>query len=243
MDGESKEEKFLSEWVRDAVHFIERHHSITGAIPKDDDIIEYLKFTKNHPNINIISVDSLKENHLFKLSMESRGLVLNYGPGELRHVNSLTQRQMAAASLMMNTMDRRSNEKKLRDLGISTEEWNNWIQNASFAEYLRERSEVLISHSLHEAHMGLLRGVAQGNTASIKLYYEMTGRYNPQEEANVNIRLLIGQVLEAIQKHVRNPDTLNALAIELSQIAITAGSPVDGKSITSVAAEPYKELR
>lgn len=244
MDGESKEVEFLEPWQNDAVYFIERHHSVTGAVPKDDDIIEYLKFTKNHPNINVVSIDILKSSKLFKASMESRGIVCNYGEGELRHVYDLTQRQMAAASLMMNTMDRRSNEKKLRDLGISTEEWNNWIQNKVFAEYLRERSEVLVTNSLHEAHLGLMRGVMQGNTASIKLYYEMTGRYNPQEEQQINIRLLIGQVLEAIQKHVRDPNTLNNIAIEMSQIAIKAGSPVDGKTITSVAAEPIgRELR
>ena len=78
--------------------------------------------------------------------------------------------------------------------------------------------------------MGLMRGVNQGNTASIKLYYEMTGRYNPNEENQVNVRLLIGRVLEAIQKHVRDPNTLNSLAIELSQLAIEAGSPVGSTS-------------
>lgn len=238
------ESGYLEDWQRDAIYFIERHHSVAGTIPKDDDIIEYLKYTKNHPNINVVSIDILKSSPLFKASMESRGLVLNYGEGELRHVFDLTQRQMAAASLMLNPKDRRSDEKKLRDLGIATEEWNNWIQNKTFAEYLRERSEVLVNNSMHEAHLGLMRGVVQGNTASIKLYYEMTGRYNPQEEQNINIRLLIGQVLEAIQKHVRDPGTLNSIAIEMSQIAIQAGSPVDGKTITSVVAEPIpRELK
>jgi hypothetical protein len=139
---------------------------------------------------------------------------------------------MAAISVMTNLVDRRSNEKKLRDLGIASEEWSNWIQNAQFAEHLRERSEVMIANSTHEAHMGLMRGVTQGNTASIKLYYELTGRYNPDQENNVNVRLVIGRVLEAIQKHIRDPETLNALAVEMSQIAIESSpSPVARNTI------------
>lgn len=228
------EQQYLDEWQRDAIYFIERHHSTAGSIPRDSDIIEYLKFTKGHP-VNSLSIDSLKENPLFKASMESRGIVCNYGEGELWKVTQLSQRQMTAASLMLNLKDRRSDEKKLRDIGVSTEEWTNWMQNASFVEYLRERSELMVANSVHEAHMGLMRGVTQGNTASLKLYYEMTGRYNPNEENNVNIRLVIGQVLEAIQKHVRDPEILNRIAVEMSQIAITSGAAGNPTTITTEA--------
>lgn len=225
----------LKDWELDAVLYIERVHSSTGLVPSDDDIVEYLTTTKNHEP-EVVNLARLKANRLFKQSMESRGIVVNYDRySQLNNVYDLTPRQMAAASVMMNLVDRRSNEKKLRDLGISTEEWTNWTQDAKFAEYLRERSEVLIANSVHEAHVGLLRGVQQGNTASIKLYYELTGRYNPQEEQTVNIRLVIGRVLEAIQKHVRDPEKLNALAVEMSQIAIEAGTPNNLGGIPPVA--------
>jgi hypothetical protein len=232
----NEEPQTLNEWQRDAVYFIERHHSIAGAVPKDDDIIEYLKWTKGHQGINTETIEVLKANPLFRASMESRGIVCNYGEGPLWQVDDLTQRQMAAAAIMLNLKDRRSDEKKLRDIGVSTDEFTSWMQNATFAEYMRQRSEVMISNATHEAHMGLMRGVVQGNTASIKLYYEMTGRYNPNEENNVNIRLVIGQVLEAIQKHVRDPNVLNAIAVDMSQIALTAGTtPPVANSYTSGA--------
>jgi hypothetical protein len=219
--------EFLEDWQREAVLFIEKHHSTTGAMPEDDDIIEYLRFLKF--KINSLHIDELKENELFQASMRSRGLNLDS--------RKLTQRQMAAASAMLNLTDRRSDEKKLRDIGVSTEEFSNWLQDNMFAEYMRQRSEVMISNSIHEAHMGLMRGVRQGNTASIKLYYELTGRYNPNEEQQVNIRILIAKMLEVIQKHVRNPETLNALAVEFSQIAIEAGTPVANNSIISAQKE------
>lgn len=212
--------EYLSEWQIEAVNFIEKQHNTTGAMPGDSAIIDHLRFLKYQ--INSQHIAELKENPLFIASMKSRGINLE------DYV--ITQRQMAAAAVMLNLTDRRSDEKKLRDIGVSTEEFQTWIQNRNFAEYMRQRSELMIENSVHLAHMGLMRGVNQGNTASIKLYYEMTGRYNPNEENQVNVRLLIGRVLEAIQKHVRDPNTLNSLAIELSQLAIEAGSPVGSTS-------------
>lgn len=214
----SDEKKYLTAWEIEAISFIERVHSVTGAIPPEDDIIEYLRFTGKFDGVNAVAIDLLKKDPLFKASMASRGIVLDS--------SSLTQRQMAAASVMLNVIDRRSDEKKLRDIGVSTEEFSTWMQNIEFSRHMAERTELLIANSVHEAHLGLMRGVRQGNTASIKLYYELTGRYNPDEENHVNVRMLIGRVLEAIQKHVRDPTTLNSLAVELSQLAIEQGSPV-----------------
>lgn len=213
----SDEVMYLEPWQLEVVLYVERTHSTTGALPDTNAIIEYLNF-KSIIGITPNEVEKLKTNPLFIASMDSRGINLED--------HTITPKQMAAAAVMLNLVDRRSDEKKLRDIGVTTEEFSTWMQNTVFAKYMADRSEQLIANSVHEAHVGLMRGVRQGNTASIKLYYEMTGRYNPNEENNVNIRILIGRVLEAIQLHVREPDTLNKLAISLSQIAMEAGSPV-----------------
>jgi len=218
--------QYLEPWQLEVVLYVERVHSTTGALPDTNAIIEYLNF-KGIPGVEPSEVESLKTNPLFIASMNSRGLNLE------DHI--ITPKQMAAAAIMLNLTDRRSDEKKLRDIGVTTEEYSNWMLNTTFAKYMADRSENLVANSVHEAHMGLMRGVRQGNTASIKLYYEMTGRYNPNEENNVNIRMLIGRVLEAIQLHVRDPDTLNRLAVSLSQIAMEAGSgsPVAKNSLVA----------
>lgn len=213
--------EYLEPWQIDTVNFIEKAHSSTGALPGDDAIIDYLKFIKH--KVTLEQLAELKENPLFIASMKSRGINLqDY---------IISSRQMAAASVMLNLTDRRSDEKKLRDIGVSTEEFSTWMLNHNFAKYMAERSEQMVANSIHLAHMGLLRGVNQGNTASIQLYYKLTGRYDPDQESNVNVRLVIGRVLEAIQKHVRDPNVLNSLAVELSQIAIESGSPVAKSSV------------
>lgn len=213
----------LEDWQKEAVLFIERYHGVAGVVPSDSDIIEYLKITKGFNHVNSVSMLNLRENEFFKKSLNARGIPVDN--------SSLTSRQMAAASLMLNVVDRRSDEKKLRDLGISTEEWSTWMQNKNFAKYMQDRSEALVANSLHEAHMGLMRGVRQGNTSAISLYYKLTGRYDPDQENQINVRLLIGKILEAIQRHVRDPEVLNRLAVEMSQLAIEAGSPVGQNTI------------
>lgn len=213
----------LEPWQKEAVLFIERYHSVAGLFPEDSDIIEYLKINKGFHDVNSVALLNLKENEYFIKSMKARGIPVGN--------SSLTARQMAAASLMLNLTDRRSDEKKLRDLGISTEEWTTWMQNKNFAKYMQDRSEALIANNLHEAHMGLMRGVRQGSTSAISLYYKMTGRYDPDQENQVNVRMLIGRILEVIQRHVRDPDTLNRLAVEMSQLAIEAGTPVGQNNI------------
>lgn len=219
----SKQE-YLEAWQREAVNFIERFHSLTGGLPGDDDTLKYLRLMKFN-NVTFDDLESLKENELFVASMDSRGI--------RQKDEFLSARQLAAANAMLNLTDRRSDEKKLRDLGISTSEWSAWMLNEHFVNYMKQLSERIIDNNMHEAHMGLMRGVRQGNTNSIKLYYEMTGRYNPNSENEVNIRMVIGRVLEAIQRRVREPKVLNELAVELSQIAIEAGSPV-AKSVNVI---------
>lgn len=217
----TEQQEYLEPWQRDMVNYVERIHSVTGSFPDDEDTLAYLRLLKHE--VSEEDIDNAKENPLFKASMQSRGIVLDS--------YFISARQLAAVDAMLNLVDRRSDEKKLRDLGISTTEWSTWMLNKNFAEYVKQRSENMLENNLHMAHMGLMRGVNQGNTASIQLYYKLTGRYDPDQEQNVNIRLVIGKVLEAIQKHVRDPNKLNALAVEMSQIAIEAGSPVANNNV------------
>lgn len=195
----------------------------------DDSMIDYLKSLGY--NVTKKELETFKNNPLFKKSLDSRGIVI-----DASYVSSgkLTSRQMTAASVMSNYVDRRSDEKKLRDLGISSTEWSTWMLDEKFVTYLQGRTERLLGNSIHEAHMGLIRGVRQGNVQAIKLLYEVTDRYNPDKDSQVNVRMLLGRVVEVIQKHVKDPQILNNLAQELTQVAIEA-TPIGDRTIPGTA--------
>lgn len=197
---------FLTDQQIEMVFFIERYHATYGSAPNDDTMMRRF-------DVDQAGLEEFKINPLVVKSFSYRGIV--YPALEDR----LTDKQMAAVAVMLNYTDRRSDEKKLRDIGITTREWSSWLLDNDFAEYLRTRSERVLAASQHEAHLGLIKGMRAGNVAHVKLFNEMTGRYNPEAENNLNIKLLLGTFIEILQKHVTDPVILNRIAVEMTNAA------------------------
>lgn len=197
----------LTEIELDLVFFVERFHAQNGVAPTDDQI--NMRFT----GITAEMLGSFKANPLVKKSFVARGIM--YPPA----VDVFTAKQMHAAGVMMDLLDRRSDEKKLREVGVTTRQWATWLQNDQFAGYLKERSEKLLENSVHEAHKGLLKGVRQGNLASVKQYYEITGRYRPNEEVQIDIRRVLHTFIEVIQRYVKDPILLHNISVDLANMA------------------------
>lgn len=194
--------EFLTDRQMDIVFYIERYHALEGIVPSDEVIHkrydlfegEWEAFTK-HP--------------LVLRSMQFRGIPFPAAE------DVLSAPQMSAIAAMLDYTDRRSDEKKLRDVGITTRQWTTWMLDDTFAEYLRERSERMLVNAQHEAHRGLLKGVRNGNVASVKLYNEMTGRHNPDADNNVNVRALLMTMIEILQKYIQDPIVLHGIATEM----------------------------
>lgn len=191
----------------EVVFYVERYNAQMGESPTDDQIkMRYKDVDQNW-------LDKFKTNPLVLKSMHVRGLI--YPAPQ----DQFSPEMMHAASAMLDYTDRRSDEKKLRDLGITTRQWSMWIQNANFADYLRQRSELMLSNSMHEAHRGLIKGMKNGNLQNITKYYEITGRHDPNKEAQVNVRQLLHSFIEVIQRYVKDPIILHQIATDMSNLA------------------------
>lgn len=226
-DSEQSKGDYLTDIELDLVFFVERYHSTVGESPTDAKI-------KERYDVNDATLEAFKTNPLVIRSMEARGIP--YPNAE----DKFTARQMAAAAAMLAYTDRRSDQKKLSDIGVSSREWAGWLQDESFAHYLRDRSERMATNSLHEAHLGIMKGVRNGNTASIKLYLEMQNRYNPEAANQIDIQSVLHRFIEAIQKHVKDPITLHRIATELSNIAAanSYGTAIAGNVVRTQSYEP-----
>jgi hypothetical protein len=207
--------KYLNEVERELVIFIEKFHSMAGVPPEETAMEDYLK-SLGYTSIDQKKIRKMLVEPLFRKSLDARGIVI----GSQHVTGQLSVRQMTAAAVMTNLIDRRSDQKKLQDLGISTQEWAGWMQDRSFNDYLIGRTERLLGNSVHEAHLGLLKGVRQGNVPAIKLLYEITNRYNPEQESQVNVRLLLSRFIEVIQKHEKDPTILQAIGLDLQRVAL-----------------------
>jgi hypothetical protein len=198
--------RYLSDQFMEMVFFIERFHATQGNAPTDE--IMHKRF-----EIEQKDLEDFKVNPLVQKSLKYRGIVYP-NPSDM-----LTDKQMAAIAAMLNYTDRRSDEKKLRDIGITTREWHTWLLDDNFAAYLSDRSERLLTASQHEAHLGLIKGMRSGNVAHVKLFNEMTGRYNPEAENNFNIKILLGTFIEILQRNISDPVVLHRIALEMNNAA------------------------
>jgi hypothetical protein len=194
----------LTDAELDLIFYIERFAASNGAAPTD------VQIKHRFANVTNEFLTGFKQNPLVLKSFRARGIV--YPAMQ----DKLTDEQMHAIAVMLDPYDRRSDEKKLRDIGISTRQWATWLLDDEFAAYLTDRSERLLVNTTFEAHKGVLKGARNGNVAAAKLHYEITGRHRPNEEQQIDVRRILHTFIEIIQKYVKDPVMLHAIAMDLS---------------------------
>lgn len=197
----------LTDVELDVIFFIERFAATMGNVPTRTQIEERFN------GLTDKWFASFNANPLVLKSFRTRGIVY---PAQ---ADILTDDQMHAIATMLDPYDRRSDEKKLRDLGLTSRQWATWLLDDQFAEYMRDRSERMLANSVHEAHKGLVKGARNGNVAAVKTLYEITGRYRPNEESQIDVRRVLHTFIEVIQRYVKDPIVLHNIAMDLSNAA------------------------
>lgn len=198
----------LSDIDFELIQFVERFHGTVGRTPTEAELNHRFELEDG-------VLAAFKINPLVKKSFSRRGIFFP-APEDV-----FSDAQMHAVAAMTDIYDRRSDAKKLSDIGVSTRQWSTWLQDDAFAEYVNSRTEKLLEHATFESHKGLLKGVRNGNVAAVKLAYEVTGRYRPNEEQQIDVRRLLHTFIEVLQKHVKDPTLLHVIAMDLSNVATT----------------------
>jgi hypothetical protein len=169
-----------------------------------------------------LDVNALLEHKTFRLSMINRGVVLpdpSYLPEEL------TAEQVNAALRFLDIEDKRSLQTKLKEIGVSTTQWYAWMKDPKFKEFVLSNSTKDFEESLHLAQQGLIRAIDRGETHAIKFYYELTGRHDSNTSSVGNIKVVLAQIIEAIQRHVKDPEVLRSISNDFD--IILGGRPVE----------------
>lgn len=167
----------------------------------------------------------------FNKALDNRGIVRPkfktqaIVPGSPAAVAELTEvdpamgivsvKQMAVLNCMLDRNDTRSDKKKLADMQVATQTWQYWQRDPVFANYYHKRAEALFGDMLNEAPRALQDNINRGDLASIKLVYEMTGRYSDKVQSELPIDFILLKVLEVLQKFITDPLKLEEAAGEL----------------------------
>lgn len=205
-EGLTEEEEFLN--------FLEQYWYTYGAVPT--------KARAEELGIPVALWQSSFSNSEFRKQCLERGislrgleLDLDLPPEPIWRQQMLTEEQLTVANVLLDLTDNRSAKKKLQDLGISTAKYESFKKDPTYQAYVQSRAESLLGENQHEAHIALVDRVRSGDMSAIKYYNEITGRYVPSRgESNINVTLILMQMLEIIQRHVRDLGTQELIAQE-----------------------------
>lgn len=136
----------------------------------------------------------------------------------------ITPEQSAAVAILTNPADRRDFGKKLKSAGISYHVYRAWMRQPYFKDYMEKVSEQMLQDNISTVHSALTNRALQGDVPAVKFFYELTGRYNPAQQEVVQVKAVLSQVLEIIQRRVTDPNVLNEIANDFTMLAVGSGS-------------------
>jgi hypothetical protein len=223
-NGQLDPEEYSLQRERDLQREVERAEEAVGKLTvnltkKHKDFINFVEHysyaNHSYPSVAALKQWSVEADIPFVEARQIELDVIAY----LRHrglepskANSrLSDEQLAAANLILNYTDRRSKANKLKVLGITSTQWDGWLNNKTFKDYLANRTGELLDKNVDVAHSGLLAAVERGESAALKLYYEITGIHRA-DSPQANINVIMALLLEVIQREIRDEDLLRRIA-------------------------------
>jgi len=124
----------------------------------------------------------------------------------------LEPKQFLVAQAFLNTADRRSIRQKLKELGVTVKEFDNWRRSPNFMAYLEKEAKRRFGDAHIYADLELTKHIEDGNLEGIKYYHQLTGRYSSPEA--VNVAKVLATMMEILVQYV-SADVLSKVAKEL----------------------------
>lgn len=206
--GSGSRQSELSDEQVDVLAYIEQTWWNHSTIPTNERIADAFGWP-------VELIRSFWKDSKFKAALVRRGI--DFRPERSRAI--LTPQQLQLANSLLNMHDKRSVREKLREVGVTSTTYHNWLKNQAFQQYLRTRAEELFRGADAQAYMALVSAAEGGDVPALKLFFEMRGIYNPRVQLDVNVDVVLARVVEIVQKHVRDETVLLAIAADLEKLS------------------------
>lgn len=197
------------------INFYVQHYNIHGTVLTAEQANEQF-------GIPVGLVRKALQDTEFKEALEEQGITFRESKNEWMN-KGLTAQQLMVANALLDLTDTRSQKKKLQDLGISTLQYQTWLKDIVFKEYLHTRAEQLMGEAKHEVSQALRDRIRAGDLKAIAYYNEMMGIYvQPRSNSyginGQDIHQIIVQIIEIIDEEVLNPDVKLAISERLKAL-------------------------
>lgn len=218
----------LTKTEKDLIDLYYLHWHLKMQVPTISEVTEQLK--KKHPSIKQTSVNYYLNRPPVIRALEQRGI-----PFRQHTQDELTSTQIAAAVTVMNFADERSVTEKLDELGINPQTYYAWLNDPQFKALVEEKADQNLKNIRPTAVTEFTKLVTQGHWPAIKHYLETTGTLTNNDAPQSEV--LIRMIIEIIQKHVKDPETIIAIAQDIKlasanrTLEIAAAPPVISGSV------------
>ena len=148
----------------------------------------------------------------FQRSLADRGIKTTSNP-------NLTLRQEQFLQAYLNPLNLLSPQVLAKRMKISLTEIDGWMRQKEFASAMTVKSKENLEKFLPMADQALGQLVQQGDMKAITYVNQMTGRFDPNAKASLDVPALLMQVQDIILRHVLDPAMKRNIARELIALA------------------------
>lgn len=193
-----KPAKYSDELWRRALTVYQLYWDREGRVPTPEQAY------RSWDRVKLRDYQELSQEPEFQYALELRGI-------DLDPTDSLSDVQLMVLMKLTDPGDRRTERAKLRDLGVSWPRYQGWLKNPIFSREKRRRTEETFSNVQDVALMKLHGNVEAGDQRAIEFALEVTGRYNRQQIAVQDARIVVQTIVEAVISEVRDPKVRDAI--------------------------------
>lgn len=168
-----------------------------------------IDLNKLHPGIATKVYSGLMLSDEFKQALAYRGI-------EWVEEAGLSLEQQSVLLMLQDFTDRRSLGVKLKEIGVPMARYQAWLRQPLFREAVNENAEMAIREAVAPALTALAGKAAAGEDRAIEKVLEISGRWNPNAQSVEDARTVVMALVEAVIKHVKDPDVKKAIMDEVS---------------------------
>ena len=145
---------------------------------------------------------------------------------------------IGAVTILADFTDKRPMAAKLKEIGVSTKQWNGWLKSQKYYDYWHNTVDRLMDREVYEeGRMALAQNVSRGDLASFKYFNEMTEKFTASKEFDPRIiGVLMSGVLDIIMRHVEG-SVASKIAEEIQAMGISSLSGIQAISATSTVVD------
>lgn len=156
-------------------------------------------------------VKRILETEEFKTAIAARGVVSG---------NVLTPEQDLVIQVLSDPSIKGGLKTRLTAAGINFAKYRAWMKQPAFRARLENLQQGVLKELEGDMLVSLGEAAVNGDLNALKYSFEVTGKYNPAQQAAIDVRAVISQVLEIIQDEIKDPAVLARIGTRMQGVAI-----------------------